>query len=317
MGGEEGSGTRRGPSGPVQRALSLAGDARPGQARTSPHPPGHRGPRRPPGRAEGTRTAAEARSPPAERQLPRVPAPRERRLGRSGADGEAPRPTRAHHGPCTPAAVPARPPPRLDGARAAIGAALWPARLPWRRAFVWPRRGRSAREQRPRPRRGEGEGGESGVEEREGGGGGGGRGGEGREGGGREEKEGGAGRSPRRWVFSAGFEPRFAADSVRPWAGHHPGTAPSAPAPATSRFGRHRTPGPPPHIGFRPATFPAVPAGQDGCALTSSQEPQPPQPLRIRGAPAHSERAFGDPPSAPAPGASVPGWAPSVGPAVP
>lgn len=218
----------------VQRALSPAGDPQPGQARTSPHPPGHRGPRRPPGRAEGTRTAAEARSPPAERQLPWVPAPRQRRLGRSGADGEAPRPTRAHHGPCTPTAVPARPPPRLDGARAAIGAALRPARLPWRRAFVWPRRGRSAREQRPRPRRGEGEGGESGVEEREGGGGG--EGERGGKGGGREEKEGGEGRSPRpaatvspprRGVGSAGFEPSFAADSVRPWAGHHPGSAPS------------------------------------------------------------------------------------------
>lgn len=35
---------------------------------------------------------------------------------------------------------------RPDGARAAIGAALWPARLPWRRAFVWSVRGRSARE---------------------------------------------------------------------------------------------------------------------------------------------------------------------------
>ncbi|XP_073645308.1 uncharacterized protein [Tursiops truncatus] len=67
-----------------------------------------------------------------------------------------------------PIPVPACLPPRLDGARAAIGAALRPARLPWRRAFVWPRRGRSAREQRPRPRRGNGGGeGEGDGEERE------------------------------------------------------------------------------------------------------------------------------------------------------
>lgn len=230
---------------------------------------------------------------------PGSPARRARRLERSGADAEAPRLARAHRRLCTPTAVPARPPPRLDGARAAIGAALRPARLPWRRAFVWPRRGRSAREQRPRPRRREGEGGES-------------RGGE-REGGrrrrrrreGRAGRRGSAGKEgralparawrpaatvspPRRGVGSAGFGPRFAAGSTRPWAGPHPGSAPSHTCPshlavrarlsarALTRLGSGL-----PH-----------PRRGDCCALTSCREPHPP-PLRVRGAPADSQRSSG------------------------
>lgn len=50
--------------------------------------------------------------------------------------------------------------PSLDGAGAALCVALRPARLPWRRAFVWPRRGRSARELPAPPPPGEKEGGE-------------------------------------------------------------------------------------------------------------------------------------------------------------
>lgn len=54
----------------------------------------------------------------------------------------------------------APPQPSFDGAGAALCVALRPARLPWRRAFVWPRRGRSAREPPAPPPPGEKEGGE-------------------------------------------------------------------------------------------------------------------------------------------------------------
>lgn len=213
---------------------------------------------------------------------PGSPARRARRLERSGADAEAPRLARAHRRPCTPTAVPARPPPRLDGARAAIGAALRPARLPWRRAFVWPRRGRSAREQRPRPRRREGEGGESGWRGRAAAAA---AGGAGREGG-SVGQEGRAlparawrptGSPPRRGVGSAGFGPRFAAGSTRPWAGPHPGSAPGLTCPShlavqapLSARARTRLGSGLPH-----------PRRGDCCALTSCREPHPPHLLAL------------------------------------
>lgn len=94
-------------------------------------------------------------------------------------------------------------------------AALRPALLPWRRAFVWPRRGRSAgAASGPAP---EGEGAERG-------GGGGGEGGRAAEGGGRGRR--GAPRAPpaprtavgapRRAVGPARFAPSFAPRSKRP-----------------------------------------------------------------------------------------------------
>lgn len=164
-GGQEygGSGTTASPEGRGrrERARRPACDPRPGHH-------WRREPRPPPGRARGGRGPAPAArtdrqqprpgSPSAGRLPPGSPRPERRRPGPSGADDEArPRPGRPRER--GPVPVPARLLRRLDGARAAIGAALWPARLPWRRAFVWPRRGRSAREQRPRPRRGRGRGG--------------------------------------------------------------------------------------------------------------------------------------------------------------
>lgn len=149
-----------------------------------------------PGRPD-TQTAAEARVALRRAAAARVPLRPERsRPGRSGAAGHPPPQPAAPRAPHR-ISVPARPPPRLDGARAALGAVLRPARLPWRRAFVWPRRGRSAREQRPRPRRGAGEG----------------RGGagEGRaEGGGRRESRGPTGGAPPASLVPAGHGGRGA-----------------------------------------------------------------------------------------------------------
>lgn len=158
MGGEGdwgiGAGARR--SGETQAAGGAPGDPRLSQTRSPPAPqpsPWKAVGREWPVPADWAHGRGQGPSYLGGVQLPRVPAPRAQQDGRSSANGEAPRPARPPRGPRTGISVPARPPPRLDGARAAIGAALRPARLPWRRAFVWPRRGRSAREQRPRPQR--------------------------------------------------------------------------------------------------------------------------------------------------------------------
>lgn len=107
------------------------------------------------------------RRPPRNGSALRPPGPGGRRPRPSGVEREAWACATPPQFP-SPSAVPAPPQPSLDGAGAALCVALRPARLPWRRAFVWPRRGRSAREPSAPPPPGEKEGGED-WGEREGG----------------------------------------------------------------------------------------------------------------------------------------------------
>lgn len=100
-------------------------------------------------------------SPSAQRHCPSTPASGCANRGRAAWTAK-PRPVRHPPQFPSPSAVPAPPQPSLDGAGAALCVALRPARLPWRRAFVWPRRGRSARELPAPPPPGEKEGGEDG-----------------------------------------------------------------------------------------------------------------------------------------------------------